>query len=524
MWNLIDRKIARQYKLPSLAVNISLPNPPIGDQIPLVPDAPWEPTVQDIDLIVAEELGTQSCQHVNTRKKEEQIMNIVQKDSQKRENQRKEYAFGAIPVIQSVLSAYHKAIEPHDEYDEERRFSSRLMSMSSSGTTGEECTNNDEKLSETEGSPEKTTMHSGGRDGIPSQVFPVPLQNIISKFVHQLDDTRVDDDNIQVAVYVTKLIQDCINEDSLLLLRCLTEELIKKNVRQDVSIRQMKKIINIFLNESSNVMNKQSRKIISNYLIGVIMSLIRNADQYESERINQLIMILESVLPHVYGITMKQLKNTLRKEQCEMSIFLTSSSNGIKKITCFGPDEFLIPHQIEINNEAYTFRDLLKEGIEFYRLYPTENKEFFLKDTRLGKLLNPGVLVRDHFLARKGMTPQVTLVEMDPHSAQKSILSMNIQMISSDISRLSLMLSLLRNAWDAESESFFIKNELIRAANFPRKSIESVDFNTASPELIRLDEVKKKVWIEFVTEIFLIVDPLSWEDGLSRFLTYYHVH
>ena len=97
-----------------------------------------------------------------------------------------------------------------------------------------------------------------------------------------------------------------------------------------------------------------------------------------------------------------------------MSIFLTSYSNGIKKITCFGPDEFLIPHQIEITNEAYTFRDLLKEGIDFYRLYPTENKEFFLKDTRLGKLLNPDVLVRDHFISRKGVTPQVTLVEMDP--------------------------------------------------------------------------------------------------------------
>ena len=92
----------------------------------------------------------------------------------------------------------------------------------------------------------RTHPLSSGCDGIPSQVFPVPLQNIISKFVQQLDDTRVDDDNIQKSVYVTKLIQDRINEDSLLLLRCLTEELIKKNVRQDVSIRQMKKIINIF--------------------------------------------------------------------------------------------------------------------------------------------------------------------------------------------------------------------------------------------------------------------------------------
>ena len=63
---------------------------------------------QDIDLIVAEELGTQSCQHVNTRKKEEQILRIVQKDNQRREDQRKEYEFVAIPVIQSIISSYHK--------------------------------------------------------------------------------------------------------------------------------------------------------------------------------------------------------------------------------------------------------------------------------------------------------------------------------------------------------------------------------------------------------------------------------
>lgn len=98
----------------------------------------------------------------------------------------------AIPVIQSIISSYHKAIEPHDDYDEERRFSSRLMSMSSSGTAPDEPANCDEKLSETDGSPEKTTMHSA-RDGIPSQVFPVPLQNIISKFIDQIDDTSVDE-------------------------------------------------------------------------------------------------------------------------------------------------------------------------------------------------------------------------------------------------------------------------------------------------------------------------------------------
>ena len=33
-----------------------------------------------------------------------------------------------------------------------------------------------------------------------------------------------------------------------------------------------------------------------------------------------------------------------------------------------------------------------------------------------------------------------------------------------------------------------------------------------------LDEIKKKVWMTFVAEIFLTVDPLSWEDEIVPFL------
>ena len=57
IWNFVDRRIARIYKLPSLAVNISLPSPPIGDQIPTVPDAPWMASNLDLDLLIKEEIG-----------------------------------------------------------------------------------------------------------------------------------------------------------------------------------------------------------------------------------------------------------------------------------------------------------------------------------------------------------------------------------------------------------------------------------------------------------------------------------
>ena len=59
--------------------------------------------------------------------------------------------------------------------------------------------------------------------------------------------------------------------------------------------------------------------------------------QYEVARINQLIVLLGEILPHVHGINLKQLKHTLRKEQCDNAFFVTSSTNNVKKVTCFGP-------------------------------------------------------------------------------------------------------------------------------------------------------------------------------------------
>jgi len=190
IWNLVDRRIAKQYRLPSLAVNISLPNPPIGDQIPQVPDAPWQPNIQDVDLLLAEEIGTQSIHAASARKKDEQLLQIIERDSNRREFERKEFLFTGIPVIQSILTSYHKNLDSHDDYDEEqRRFSSRLMSMSSSATGGDE-THEISHISDLEGSPDKT-IHSG-REGIPSQVFPLPLQNIIAKFISVADNHAMD--------------------------------------------------------------------------------------------------------------------------------------------------------------------------------------------------------------------------------------------------------------------------------------------------------------------------------------------
>jgi hypothetical protein len=94
-----------------------------------------------------------------------------------------------------------------------------------------------------------------------------------------------------------------------------------------------------------------------------------------------------------------------------------------------------------------------------------------LKDTRLNKLLNPSELVRDHYAFRKGSIPQVTIIELNKKVAIEEIFYINVQQITEDINRASLMVKLLNNTNDNKNEAIFLKNELLRMANFPRKGI-----------------------------------------------------
>ena len=56
---------------------------------------------------------------------------------------------------------------------------------------------------------------------------------------------------------------------------------------------------------------------------------------------------------------------------------------------------------------------------------------------------------------------KVTIVEIDPDIAHAQIIEMNILQLCGDIARVSLMLSLLKQAKDPEAEGYFTKTELL---------------------------------------------------------------
>ena len=128
-------------------------------------------------------------------------------------------------------------------------------------------------------SPERSTY--SWREGTPGQVFPSPLQNLVPLWLNSMMEYKIGQNNIPVSVYSAKIIQQCLNEDSLLFLRNLTEKVFAKNICPNESVVMLSRLLSLFNKGSAWEMHRQSKKIIANYLIGLIMTVMRACEKQQ---------------------------------------------------------------------------------------------------------------------------------------------------------------------------------------------------------------------------------------------------
>lgn len=93
------------------------------------------------------------------------------------------------------------------------------------------------------------------------------------------------------------------------------------------------------------------------------------------------------VVHSVHGIMFKDLKQILRKEQCDASILLTANVPSAKKIIVHAPDEGSIPSQFPVNEETQ-FLTILREGLDFFTIDEKMMNSHFLVDYKTRKYLN----------------------------------------------------------------------------------------------------------------------------------------
>ena len=72
--------------------------------------------------------------------------------------------------------------------------------------------------------------------------------------------------------------------------------------------------------------------------------------------------------------------------------------------------------------------------------------------------------------------------------ASEEIIFLTVQQITEDINRASLMLQILENSKDVESEALFLKTELLRSTGFPRKGTDFCHELAHNPVILRLDQ------------------------------------
>lgn len=128
----------------------------------------------------------------------------------------------------------------------------------------------------------------------------------------------------------------------------------------------------------------QAAYTLYNYLIGFVMFYVRSPVEGSQELMADTLSVLWLVVPSVHGLFLKDLKQILRKEQCDATLLITANVPSAKKIIVHGPDVSGIPSQFPIHEDTQ-FSQILIDSLDFFGIDDSLISEYFLVDTKTSK-------------------------------------------------------------------------------------------------------------------------------------------
>lgn len=162
-------------------------------------------------------------------------------------------------------------------------------------------------------------------------LFPSCLCSSVMQVVNSLDDAQVGNDGQSVYEVAYQVIWTCLVEDSALFLRFVLEKLTRD--RQDQMFKLLRHLIRFVPR-----LPQQAAFTLYNYLIGYVMFYVRSSHENGLQMVGSALSIIWMIVHSVHGIMFKDLKQILRKEQCDASILLTANVPSAKKIVVHGPE------------------------------------------------------------------------------------------------------------------------------------------------------------------------------------------
>uniref|UniRef100_A0A1A8GNG7 Unc-80 homolog n=1 Tax=Nothobranchius korthausae TaxID=1143690 RepID=A0A1A8GNG7_9TELE len=535
VWPRMEEGAQQIFKIPPPSINFTLPSPILG--MPCVPifDPPWVPqtTGSVQDPINEDQSKSFSARAVSrSHQRAEHILKNLQQEEEKRRLGREASIITAIPVAQEAC--YEPTCSPPPEQEEEEEvvnLASRRLSVSPSCASS----NSHRNYSFRRGSiwsvrslasaedEENTTEHTPTHHMLqpPQSVFPACICAAVLPIVHLMEDGEVREDGVAVSAVAQQILWNCLIEDPALVLRHFLEKLTVSN-RQDELIYMLRKLL---LNIGD--MPAQTSHILFNYLVGLIMYFVRTPCEWGMDAISATLTFLWEVVVYVEGLFFKDLKQTMKKEQCEVKLLVTASMPGTKTLVVHGQNECDIPTQLPVHEDTQ-FDALLKECLEFFNIPDARSAHYFLMDKRWNLIHYNKTYVRDIYPFRRSVSPQLNLVHMLPEKGQELIQKQVFSRKLEEVGRVLFLISLTQRipSMHKQSHVSLLQEDLLRLPSFPRTAIDaefSLFNEPQGKELFGFDTLHKVLWIKLLEEMFLgMPSEYPWGDEMMLFLNVFN--
>ncbi|TKS66639.1 Protein unc-80 -like protein [Collichthys lucidus] len=355
----------------------------------------------------------------------------------------------------------------------------------------------------------------------PQAVFPACICAAVLPIVHLMEDGEVREDGVAVSAVAQQILWNCLIEDPALVLRHFLEKLTVSN-RQDELMYMLRKLL---LNIGD--LPAQTSHILFNYLVGLIMYFVRTPCEWGMDAISATLTFLWEVVGYVEGLFFKDLKQTMKKEQCEVKLLVTASMPGTKTLVVHGQNECDIPTQLPVHEDTQ-FEALLKECLEFFNIPEARSAHYFLMDKRWNLIHYSKTYVRDIYPFRRSVSPQLNLVHMLPEKGQELIQKQVFSRKLEEVGRVLFLISLTQHmpAVHKQSHVSLLQEDLLRLPSFPRTAIDaefSLFNEQQGKELFGLDTLHKVLWIKLLEEMFLgMPSEYPWGDEMMLFLNVFN--
>ncbi|KJH51440.1 hypothetical protein DICVIV_02356 [Dictyocaulus viviparus] len=234
--------------------------------------------------------------------------------------------------------------------------------------------------------------------------------------------------------------------------------------------------------------------------------------------------------PNVQGLYFKDLKQTLKKEQCDQALMITANVPSAKKIIVHGPDSSMggIPSQFPVHEDTqfqqilrylprstlfsvihnnYILKFYINDSLEFFNIDENNINCYFLTDTKSGLIHLPSSYVRDYYFFHRSFYPQLTLVKLDVDEAQLRMKQTVFAQRFIEVGKVLLTHNILKYSPQhvIAQRVFFLHDELTHLPSFPRKSLETcfgMFHGEMGEQLKAMEAMHKFTWAKLMSDMF----------------------